>query len=270
MPKLGIGTAGNTDPDGCRESVRYALEIGYRHIDTARKYGNEGYVGDAISASDVDRENVFLATKVVHHNRYPTPVNGTLTPSEIRRAVSDSLDRLGTGYLNLLYVHWPTGNYDAETVLPTFDSLVEDGTIHNVGVSNFQIRHLQEARRILDAPIVANQVEMHPLFVPRDLLADAQEHDYWLVAYSPFARGAALEHELLQEIGRQYDSSAAQIALAWLLSKDNVAVIPKSAIRSHLRDNLRAWSLELAQEDIKRIDALPKDQRVIDPEWAPW
>jgi len=157
MPMLGLGTWQNDDPEQCAQSVRTALETGYRHIDTAQAYGNEEAVGDGIAAADVDREDVFLATKLWHSN---------LAYDDVLETARDSLDRLGVDSLDLLYVHWPSGTYDPEETLSALSELYDECLIENVGVSNFLPSDLEVAVDVCDAPIFANQVELHPL-LPR-------------------------------------------------------------------------------------------------------
>ncbi|MFB6135857.1 MAG: aldo/keto reductase, partial [Halobacteriaceae archaeon] len=142
LHRLGLGTWRNTDPEQCAESVRAALEMGYRHVDTAQGYDNEAYVGDGIERADVPREEVFLATKVSTDN---------LAHDDVLATTEGSLERLGTDYVDLLYVHWPTDTYDAEETLTAFQQLYDQGAIRHVGVSNFEPRHLDEARDVLDA-----------------------------------------------------------------------------------------------------------------------
>ncbi|WP_368407740.1 aldo/keto reductase [Halorussus amylolyticus] len=261
MPRLGLGTWQNTDPEQCAESVRTALEAGYRHIDTAQAYDNEEYVGDGIAAADVDRDDVFLATKIWTTN---------LAHDDVLETAKASLDRLGVDAVDLLYVHWPAGEYDPEGTLAAFDQLYDEGLIRNVGVSNFTPELLDEARGILDAPIVANQVECHPLLQQDELLDYGREHDINLVAYSPLARGAVFDVPEIQEIAEKHDASPAQVSLAWLLQRDGVAAIPKATGEAHIRDNWGALELELDDEDVATIDALGEGRREVDPDFGPW
>jgi len=153
MPVLGLGTWQNDDAETCADSVQTALEMGYRHIDTAQAYGNEDAVGDGLAAADVDREDIFLATKVWISN---------LSREDVIETAERSLDDLGVDSVDLLYVHWPAGEYDAAETLAAFDELYEQGKIDRIGVSNFEPRHVEEAMEVLDAPLFANQVEIHP------------------------------------------------------------------------------------------------------------
>ncbi|MFB6074461.1 MAG: aldo/keto reductase [Haloarculaceae archaeon] len=263
LPPIGIGTWQNTDPEECTESVRTALEMGYRHVDTAEMYGNEDAVGEGIAAADVDREDVFLATKA--HSQ------GTgLTYDAVHETAEGSLDRLGVEYLDMLYVHWPLGEYEPAETLPAYDELVEAGTIRNVGVSNFEPFQVERAMEVLDAPAFANQVEMHPLLQQEELVAHAQEHDYYLVAYSPLARGDVFDVPEVVEVAEKHGVSPAQVSLAWLTSKDNVVAIPKATSRDHIADNWAARDLALDAEDVAKIEGIEREHRHLDPDGAAW
>ncbi|UPV76236.1 aldo/keto reductase [Halorussus limi] len=261
MPRLGLGTWENTDGETCAESVRQALEMGYRHIDTAQAYDNEEYVGQGIADADVDREDVFLATKIWTSN---------LSYDDVIHTAKESLDKLGVDYVDLLYVHWPANEYDPEDTLPAFDQLHDDGLIENVGVSNFEPRHLDEAREILDAPVFANQVEMHPMLPQDELVEYGRENDVNLVAYSPLARGEVFDVPEIQEVAEKHDASAAQVSLAWLLQRDGVAAIPKASSEDHIRDNWGALDLELDDEDVEKIESIDRRERRVDPDFGPW
>jgi 2,5-diketo-D-gluconate reductase B len=261
MARLGLGTWQNTDPDACAESVRQALEMGYRHIDTAQAYDNEAAVGEGIARAGVDREDVFLATKVWTSN---------LAHDDVIYTATQSLDELGVDYVDLLYVHWPADEYDPEDTLSAFDQLYDDGLVENVGVSNFEPRHLDEAQEILDAPLFANQVEMHPLLQQDDLVAYATENDVDLVAYSPLARGKVFDVPEIQAVAEKHDASPAQVSLAWLLQKEGVAAIPKASSEAHIRDNWGARDLQLDDEDVAKIEGIDQRDRQVDPSFGPW
>lgn len=261
--RLGLGTYTSAGDENCTQSVATALDVGYRHVDTAQVYGNEESVGDGIRQSSVPRKDIFLATKTVHHD-VPGPEY-----EDILQAVDGCLQRLGVETVELLYVHWPTGIYDPEVTLPAFDELYDTGTIGHIGVSNFEPHQLDEAREILDAPIFAHQVEMHPLLQQDELRAYAQRHDHTLVAYAPIARGEVFDVPELTTIADKHGVSEAQVSLAWLLEKD-VVPIPKASSEAHLRENFEAQSLSLDTEDIEQIDAIEQEERLIDPDRAPW
>lgn len=262
LPDVGIGTY-DTRQDACTAAVTYALDVGYRHVDTAEMYENEAAVGDALAAADVDREDVFVATKTVHVDLPPSS-------DEVGAAIDGCLDRLGVEYVDLLYVHWPSGIYDHEEILPAFDEAYEAGKARHIGLSNFTPELLDEAREVLDAPLAAHQVEMHPLRPQEELHEYAQRHDHWLVAYSPIAKGEVFEVPEIETVAEKHDATPAQVGIAWLLAKDNVAVIPKASSEAHMRDNLAARELDLDTKDIARIDSIERRYRVIDPDHAPW
>lgn len=259
MPMLGLGTWENDDLDQCAESVETALGQGYRHVDTAQAYGNEEAVGDGIADAHVDREDVFLATKVWIDQ---------LSHDDVLSSTEQSMHKLGVDTLDLLYVHWPAGDYDPEETLGAFDELVEDGTIDRIGVSNFEPHHLETAQEVTDAPIFANQVEMHPLLQQEDLRAYADEEDIELVAYSPLARGKVMEVDELQDVADKHDVSPAQVSLAWLREK-GVTTIPKATGPEHIQDNFQSAALELDAEDIAAIDDIDREERQVDPSFGP-
>ncbi len=259
MPVLGLGTWQNDDHEQCTESVRRALALGYRHVDTAQIYRNEAAVGDAIEQASIPREDIFLATKVWIRN---------LSYEDVLGSTQASLERLGTDYLDLLYVHWPSGAYEPADTLAAFDDLYEKNIIRHVGVSNFEPEHIDETRDHLDAPVFANQVEMHPFLPQTELREYAQTSDIELVAYSPLARGDVLGDETLAEIADRHEATEAQVALAWLREND-VTAIPKATGEAHIRENLESLSLELETDELEAIDAISTRERKVQPEFAP-
>ncbi len=260
IPALGLGTWENTDPEACADSVRVALDSGYRHIDTAQIYGNEEYVGDGIAAADVPRDEIFLATKVW---------TSELGYDDVIASTEESLRKLGVDAVDLLYVHWPAEAYDPEETLPAFEELYDRGLTDRIGVSNFQPAQLDRAREVLDVPIAANQVECHPYLPQQTLREYATEYDHTLVAYSPLARGAVLDDPTIQTIADRHDATPAQVSLAWLRAK-GVVPIPKATGAEHVTENIQAVDLELPAEDIAEIDAIDRTDRRVDPDFAPW
>jgi 2,5-diketo-D-gluconate reductase B len=259
MPMLGLGTWENDDPDQCAESVETALGQGYRHVDTAQAYGNEEAVGRGIENAHVDREEVFLATKVWIDQ---------LGHDDVISSTEQSMYDLGVDSLDLLYVHWPAGDYEPEETLGAFDELIEDGKVDRLGVSNFEPHHLEVAQDVADAPVFANQVEMHPLLQQEELRSYADSEDIELVAYSPLARGEVMNVEELQEIGEKHDASPAQVSLAWLHEK-GVTTIPKATGPDHIRDNFQSVAVDLDAEDIRAIDDIDREERQVNPDFGP-
>ncbi len=259
MPMLGLGTWKNEDPQACTNAVATALEAGYRHIDTAQAYGNEEHVGRGIERADVPRDDVFLATKVWIDQ---------LSYDDVLASTEESLRKLGVDAVDLLYVHWPAGEYDPEGTFRAFDELVDDGTVDRIGISNFEPEQVDDVIDRADAPISANQVELHPLLPQAELRAHCADRGVEVVAYSPLARGAVFDVPVLTEIAEKHGVTEAQVSLAWLREK-GVTAIPKATSESHIRDNLASLDLALDAEDVAAIDAIDRTERQVDPSFAP-
>ena len=265
IPRIGLGTWENKEKESCASAVEAALDAGYRHIDTAQIYGNERHVGEGIEKSDVPRDDIFVATKLWNTN---------LTYNETGKHQDDahqsalrSRDLLGAEAIDLLYVHWPAEDYDDGT-LEALDRLYDEGVIRNVGVSNFTPELAREAHKKLDAPLIANQVEAHPLLPQEEMLSFADEVGIDVVAYSPLARGKVFEIPEVQEVAEKHGVSEAQVSLAWLMER-GAKPIPKSESPERIRDNYGALELELDDEDVEKINSIRERQRLIDPEFAP-
>lgn len=264
IPQLGLGTYRNTDYDECVQSVRMALQIGYRHIDTAEAYGNEEAVGQGINEVDIDRDEVFLATKVQHPK-----FTDTYSSEAIKDNVRKCLERLDVESLDLLYgVHWPGGKYDAEETFIACADLYDDGFMENIGACNLTPQLLDDARKYANPSLMAIQNEMHPLLQQEELRAYCDTHDITFVAYAPLGYGEVFGEPVLEQIAEKHDTSVAQVSLAWLREK-GVAAIPKSTSEAHLRDNWLSQQLELDAVDIEEIDNIPRENRVYDPDYAP-
>ena len=261
LPPVGLGTMGIDDPD----AVATALSLGYRHLDTARIYDNEAVVGEGLAAglagdsgvddavdaaSDLDREDVTVATKLWIDD---------LAADAVAPAARESADRLGVDAIDLLYVHRPRGDYDPEATLPALDRLVDDGLVRNVGVSNFEVADLDRAVDVLDAPLAAHQTELHPLFYQPALLEHAREHGYPVVAYSPLAGGRVRELDAVAEVADAHGTTPEAVAIAWATAKDPVVAIPKASSEEHLRANLAAADLELTESEVAAIDAVERE-----------
>ena len=260
LPPIGLGTFQNTYRDECVRSVRTALDVGYRHVDTAQDYGTEPFVGEAIAASDVDREDVVVATKIWNDN---------LGYDDVLDTFAGSLDRLGFEYVDLLYVHWPAGAYDPADTLAAFDELYEAGEIRHVGVSNFTIEELETARELLEAPIFANQIEVHPLCQQSALRAYCADAGIEVVGYSPLARGRVVDVPELRTIADDHDATAAQVSLAWA-RQSGVVPIPMARTEQFITENYGSLDLSLSDEELDTIAALDEGRRTIDPAYAPW
>ncbi|WP_226022187.1 aldo/keto reductase [Halomicrobium salinisoli] len=244
VPAIGLGTWQLTG-EQCYETVSTALELGYRHVDTAQLYGNEREVGSAIADADVDREDVFLTTKVTPGNaRYDDVIEST-------RA---SLDRLDTDYVDLLLLHWPAPLVSFRETARAMAELRDEGLVRHAGVSNFRRWRLKRAREKSPIPLVADQVRLHPHYTHRSLREYCADVDAMVTAYSPLAHGGLVDDDLLARIGERYGKTPAQVALRWVTQLANVAAIPKSTNREHLAGNLAALDFELTDAEMERID----------------
>lgn len=255
IPSVGLGTF-EIGEGRTAELVTAALAAGYRHIDTAQAYGNEAAVGRGLRDAGTPRDAVFLTTKILPDKH---------DAEGFRLAAEESLRRLGTDYVDLLLLHWPSKVVPLKETLPVLDALIDEGKVRFGGVSNFTIAHLEEATSVMSHAVAANQVEFHP-YIPHTNLAAAMEAmSIPLEAYSPLGRGQVLDDPILTEIGRARDASAAQIAIAWVLAKGGIA-IPKTATPDRLAANLAAAEIALDPGEISRIDALVRpDGRIISP-----
>lgn len=256
VPRVGFGTWELTGATAF-ESVSHALKVGYRHIDTAQMYGNEEEVGRAIAESGLDRDEIFLTTKVPPRNA---------APEDVIRSHEDSLRKLRTDHVDLLLLHWPAEPPMEET-LGALDELRQQGKTRFIGVSNYPSDLLKQAVDLV--PVVTDQVEYHPFLGQDEVLSVVREHGLFLTAYSPLSKGDVVGTELLEGIGRPHGKSAAQVAIRWLLQQDRVVAIPRSSSKDHIEANLDVFDFELSDEDMERIAGLPKDERKIDPPGGP-
>jgi 2,5-diketo-D-gluconate reductase B len=259
LPRLGLGTF-RMQGDACRVAVESALELGYRHIDTAEMYGNEEPIGAAIAASKVARKDLHVTTKVWHEN---------LAPDAIRKALDASLNKLRLDHVDLYLVHWPSKNMDLPAIFETLMKLKQEGRTRAIGVANFTTALLKTVVEDIKAPIACNQIEYHAMLDQTAVRKYLAAKSIPLVAYCPLAQGRFTSDETLTRIGSKHDASAAQVALQWLLGQDGVAAIPKASRRESQQANLDALKIKLDDDDRKAIAALRKDMRCVNPGFAP-
>ena len=259
LPRLGLGTF-RMQGDVCRAAVESALALGYRHIDTAEMYGNEDSIGAAIANARVARKDLHVTTKVWNEN---------LAPDAMRRAFDTSLKKLRLDQVDLYLVHWPAPGMNLPSMFETLMKLKQEGRTRAIGVANFNIALLKTVLEEIKAPIACNQVEYHVMLDQTPLRKYMAAKSLPLVAYCPLAQGRAASNETLAAIGRKHGATAAQVALKWLLDQDGVAAIPKASRPESQKANLDALKLSLDDADRKAIAALPKDQRLVNPGFAP-
>ncbi|MEZ0260777.1 MAG: aldo/keto reductase [Alphaproteobacteria bacterium] len=260
IPALGYGTWQLRGPE-CATGVAKALEVGYRHIDTAQIYENEAEVGSAIAASGVKRADIFLTTKVWNTN---------LKYGQLQKSVDESLKRLKTDYADLLLIHWPIADVPFAEQLKGLQEVHKSGKAKLIGVSNFTVEQMKEVIETIGADVATNQVEYHPFLSQKPVLDYLRSKNMFLTAYSPLARGKVAEAPLLQELGKKYGKVPGQITLRWLIQQPGVVAIPKAANEQHLRKNFEIFDFKLEDAEMQKIHALAKpDGRMISPEWAP-
>lgn len=259
VPEIGLGTHRLYGKE-CKKVVSTALDMGYRHIDTAQMYKNEPEIGEAVYHSQVDREDLFITTKIWYTN---------LEHDDVLQTVEDSLSALRMQYVDLLLIHWPSSHYPLEKTFEAMMVLRDQGKALNIGVSNFPLGLAKKVIEELQIPIFTNQVEFHPFLAPFNLLEYSYEYDFLITAYSPLAQGKVMDHPVLQELANHYNKSPAQIALRWLIEQENVITIPKSSSREHLKANIEVFDFTLTDEHFEQIDELEKGTRLVNPTFAP-
>jgi diketogulonate reductase-like aldo/keto reductase len=255
IPTIGFGTSGMGND--CSAAVAKALELGYRHLDTAWKYGSERAVGEGMRASGVPRDEIFLTTKVSHEY---------LGASDFARSVDESLNNLGVDYLDLLLVHWPNPEIPLAETMVALAKAKRDGLTRHIGVANFNIALLDQAIALCSEPLIALQAEYHPYLSQSKLLQACRQRGLIYIAYCPLARGRVLDDPVLCEIARVKRKTVAQVALCWLLQKDGVAAIPRSSNAERIAQNLDVFDFTLSDEEIARIGALKRPNgRIANP-----
>jgi methylglyoxal/glyoxal reductase len=253
IPRLGLGVYQSPPGEITLRAVRYALKIGYRHIDTAELYGNESDVGRAVQESGIRRDDVFITTKVWNsHQGY----DSTLYSCE------GSLRRLGLSYVDLYLIHWPVQGLCDET-WKAMIKLLHQGKARSIGVSNYSIRELNELIDKSDIIVPAvNQVEFHPFLYQQELLGFCRNNNIQLEAYSPLTRAKRLNHPNIIELAKKYNKTPSQVLIRWSLQHDLV-VIPKSIHDARIKENSQVFDFKLEPEDMKLLDSLNENLRTV-------
>ena len=252
IPRLGLGVYQSAIGETTLRAVRYALNIGYRHIDTAWLYGNEGDVGRAVRESGIRREEIFITTKVWDSDQ---GYDSTLAACE------RSLNRLGLSYVDLYLIHWPVQAKSKDT-WKAMIKLLKDGKARAIGVSNYEIFDIKEILQNFDTVPSVNQVEFHPFLYQEKLLQFCKNNHIQLEAYSPLTRGEKLNHATILTIAQKYDKSAAQILIRWGLQHDLV-MIPKSIHEKRIKENSEVFDFQLEEQDMKLLNSLNEDLRTV-------
>jgi 2,5-diketo-D-gluconate reductase A len=252
IPQLGFGVF-QIDPGETAAAVNQALEVGYRHIDTAEMYGNERGVGEAIRASGLDRGELYVTSKLN---------NGFHRPDDARRAFDRTLTELGFEYVDLFLIHWPLPTlYDGDFVSTwkTLEEFCRDGRARSIGVSNFQAEHLERLAAETDTVPAVNQIELHPYLLNAEVRAYDEAHGIATEAWSPIAKGEVLDDPVVTEISDRVGRTAAQVVLRWHIQRGNI-VFPKSVTPERIRENFEIFDFELEPADIDRIAGLDRGE----------
>lgn len=256
VPVLGLGTFLSRDGEESRKAVLWALDAGYRHIDTAAIYKNERSVGQAIRESGIPREEIFVTTKLW---------NDDIRRGEAWEALNKSLDRLGLEYVDLYLVHWPVP-YKYISVWKAMETLYNEGRVKAIGVSNYHIHHLKDLLKEADITPAVNQVECHPYLQHNELRAFCADKDIAFESWGPLMQGAFLDVPEIAELAKKYNRTPAQITLRWARQK-NIILIPKSVKKERIISNADIFSFEIEPEDMHRLDALDRGKHMgPDPE----
>ncbi|MBF0277605.1 MAG: aldo/keto reductase [SAR324 cluster bacterium] len=248
MPLLGLGIYETGSSRQTQNAVAWALEVGYRHIDTAKLYGNESDIAPVLQKMSLARNEVFVTSKLWNSDHgYDKSI----------RAFNHSLERSGLGYFDLFLIHWPVEKLRADS-WRALETIYQEGKCRAIGVSNYTIRHLEELLGACKVPPAVNQVEYHPFLYQKKLLEFCRANNIRLSAYSPLTKGEKLDDNTLKTIGNRYGKSPAQIMIRWVLEQE-VIVLPKSARQSRIIENAEVYDFHLEESDRKTLDALNQD-----------
>ncbi|MFW6007118.1 MAG: aldo/keto reductase [Halanaerobiales bacterium] len=237
MPLLGLGTW-QLKGDDCVKAVKNALDLGYTHIDTAKVYGNHREVAAGIKKSKVNRDDIFITTKVW---------NDSHEYEQVISCGDEFLQELEIDYIDLLLIHWPVEEVPVEETLEAMQELKDKGIVRNIGVSNFMVEHMEEALSKSSVEITNNQIKFHPYEYPKNLMEYCQQKNISVTAYSPLARGKIFKDEKILKLSEKYGHSPAQLVLKWIIDKEVIA-IPKATSLEHIKDNMDIFDWELPEE----------------------
>lgn len=261
IPPLGLGTF-RLNGEPLMGSIHKALDLGYRHIDTAQMYGNEETVGAAVDAHDLPRDELFLTTKIWHDR---------LHHDDLLASLQESVNRLRTDYVDLALIHWPSPG-DAVPMREYIGALAEakrQGLARHVGISNFTVAQMEQARGLPGGEaLVTNQVEVHPFLTNHKVVEAIRRRNMTATAYMPLAVGKVMKDATLKTIADQRGVTPAQVVLAWLHQR-GIVVIPSSTKEAHLRENLNALELQLERQEIATIEGLDQGLHIANPDFAP-
>ncbi len=252
IPQLGFGVY-QVPPEDTKDAVLAALEVGYRHIDTAEMYGNEAGVGEGIRASGIPREEVFVTSKLN---------NGFHAHDDALKAFDGTLEALKSDYVDLFLIHWPLPGIDVDYVetWKAMEEIYRSGRARSIGVSNFNAHHLRKLFGETEVRPAVNQIEVHPYLTQDELRAFDADHEIATEAWSPIAQGKVLDDPTILRVAERYGKTASQVTLRWHVQRGDI-VFPKSVTRSRVEENFDIFDFELSEDDLREITALNRDER---------
>jgi 2,5-diketo-D-gluconate reductase B len=258
IPVVGYGTMLYPIPERAVELIAGSLECGYRHIDTARKYGSEKWVGEGIRASGVPRKDIWVTTKVTEENA---------KVDDFERSLDISLKTLGLDYVDLLLIHWPQPKVPLEETLGALAKAKRSGLAKNIGVSNFTVALLDEAVGKCSEPLLTNQIEYHAYIRQDKVIATCRKHGLLVTCHVPLARGAILKDPVIMKVANSHGKTTAQVALKWLVQQPDMVVVPRALEHSEIKENIDIFDFELTGSEMDQISGLrDRNQRLVDPE----
>ena len=264
IPAIGIGTFMSLGQQ-CVDSVAHALKVGYRHIDTARFYGNEVECGEGLRASGVARDHVFVTTKALHGAEWSNPAVNRMLP-----ATEESLKRLKLDYVDLLVIHWPNPATPIKDTIADLCEAKRRGLTRNIGISNFTLAMVDEAQRHATEPLAYMQNEYHPYLDQTKLRAKAAQYDMAWASYCPIGKGAAFEEPVIVKIAKAHGKTSAQIVLRWQIQQPKTIAVPKSVTPSRIEENFNIFDFVLSAAEMAEISALKRpNARIVSPPFAP-
>jgi diketogulonate reductase-like aldo/keto reductase len=257
IPVVGYGTMLFPEPERAVDLIVRSLQCGYRHIDTARKYGSEQWVGEGIRASGVVREDIWVTTKVTEENA---------SAGDFARSLDVSLKTLSLDYVDLLLIHWPQPNVPLEETLGALAKARREGLAKNIGVSNFTAALLDEAVSQCSEPLFTNQIEYHAYIRQDTIIAACRKHGLLITCHVPLARGKVLSDPVIREISKDHGKTAAQVALKWLIQQPGIGVVPRALEYAEIEENIDIFDFDLSGDEMTRISALrDRNLRIVDP-----
>ena len=257
VPAVGYGTMLFPAPERAVELIVCSLECGYRHIDTARKYGSEEWVGEGIRASGLPRKDIWVTTKVTEENA---------KADAFTRSVDTSLKTLGLDYVDLLLIHWPQPKVPLEETLGALAKARREGLAKNIGVSNFTVPLLDEAVGKCPEPLLTNQIEYHAYIRQDKIIAACGRHGLLVTCHVPLARGAVLKDPVIRNVAKSHGKTAAQVALKWLVQQPDMVVVPRALEYSEIKENIDIFDFELSENEMIQISGLrDRNRRIVDP-----